>query len=257
MQTLVTPDLTLTAVQSFGLRHPAPVKKLLDCAARLSTATGEQPGWEGVYDPEKVVSTVQDQVRYTLGSGQALREAVATAQSKIAARLATEVSGNLSYYTNQLEEEFDEAASEYAEAVVALPREFTADDITQWDSDTFEAYTRAKHAYAMLNRAKEWMMNLARVVPGESYRSGLDPLFIIIEPGSLDRYAAIQTSTSHHPDNAYKAVGPVALKAVKDGATLRLALPSEAMASSAAYEQQRQEMDAFAWRKLLADTESY
>lgn len=252
-----TSDTTINAVRSFGLEHPKPVARLLEAADKLEAAADEQPGWEGVFDPAKVIDTVRAQARHEIETGQALRTACNAAASKIAARLSREVENDLGFYTDQLEARFDTAASDYAEAVRALPREFTSNDVTGWDTATFDAFTTAKQANAVLEQAKQWMLSLGQVVRSQQFPQEFASEFLVLDPENLEEYAAIQTAGEAPADSGVRAVNPVRMRAAQDGVALRLSLPAQVRETAAGFEQQRHALSPQEWQRVYAGVARY
>lgn len=251
-----TPDMIIDTVRKFGINHPKPVQTLLDAADALADAEADAPGWDGVLDPAKVGEVVRAHAQHKLTSGKEMREAINQAQLKIAQALSAEVKNNLDSYIPQIEDVFAPAAEAYAEAVKDLPREFTATEVTDWAPAQFDAYTRAKQASQIIEQAKNWMLNLGKVVRAESFPNHLNNELIVLEPDCLERYAAIQKATGN-TDPAMRAVNPVRLRAVQDGARLQLQLPSRVREVVAGFERERQVMTPWEDQQLHQRTPSY
>lgn len=242
------------AVQSWSLEHPRSVQSLLDCYTELDSYQTEAPGWEGLFNPKTVAKTVAAHAEYealtrvTEAAGSPVLTAVNAARARLSSEIVKAVSDNLDYYTEQLEPVFGSAADAYEAAAAKLPREFTANDVTTFDAEQFDAYQSARAAAGVLDSARAFMLEISRIVPGEGYDSGsVSGEFLVLDPGSVALYAAVQTADTKGADTAYRAVNPVLLKAVKDGAVLRLALPSEATGAVNAYEHERSGMNPTEW----------
>lgn len=257
MNYLVTPNDTINATRAFGLKHPKKVTDLLDAAEALDNANAEAPGWEGVLDAKKVADVVRANAEHTVTSGQALTEASNRARGLIAQAVTRAVGDNLDGYLDQIEQRFQDAAEEYAEAVKLLPREFNSEDVTGWEPEVFEAYTRAKQANATIEAVKGWLLNLGRVVPSEKFDTSYSTEFLILNPVALEGYYSIQTANGTTTDNALRAVNPVRLKAVQDGIPLSVSLPSEVSDAVNAFEEERHALDRKQSQALRARAEQY
>lgn len=256
MNFYTTPNDTINTTASFGLDHPASVKKLLEAAEALDNAAAEVPGWDGVLDPKKVAGVVRAHAEHAVSTGQALTDAANQARGMIARAISEAVAENLEDYLQQADQRFNRAAKEYTEAAQVLPREFTAEDVTGWEPELFEAYTRARHANTTLEAARVWMLNLGKVIPTEAFPSTFSSEFLVLSPDDLDGYVSIQTAGTTH-DNALQAINPVRLKAVKDGVALSLSLPSEVREAANRFEQQRQALTAQESQQLRARAVAY
>ena len=246
-----SPTDRINTVNAFGLEHPAGVAKLLAVAEALEESVQKSPGWEGVLDPKKVARVVRTQAEHLATTGEPLVRAANQARAMIADALRTSVADNLEAYLEQIEPGFTEAARRYAEAAPLLPSEFTAEDVTSWGPETFTAYTEAKAANAVIEQARQWLLDLGRVVPAEEYRvNKLSTQLLVLQPATLEQYAAIQTAGSGAVDAALKAVDPVRLHAVQDGVALSLSLPSEAAETAGVFEQRYQALGEDAQREL-------
>lgn len=257
MHFLNTPYDTINTANAFGLKHPKDVTTLLDAAKALEEVRTDTPGWDGVLDPKKVASVVRANAEHTITTGQALTDATNQARQKIAYALTDAVANNLDGYLDQIEQRFGDAAEEYAEAVQDLPREFDSSDVTGWEPQIFEAYTRAKQANAVIEQAKEWLLNLGRVVPSEKLNYNHSSEFLVLSPETLEGYVSIQTANGTTTDNALRAVNPVRLKAVQDGIALAVSLPSEVQEMVNGFEEHRQALNQQQSRDLMARAEAY
>lgn len=245
------------AVRSWTLNHPKPVKTLLECWSELEKYQTEAPDWSGLLNPRTVAATVRAHAEYeavnrgTEHAGSATATAVSAARNRLSSEIAGAVSKNLGYYTSQVNETFCAAADQYEAAAAKLPREFTSEDVVGFDAETFEAYHSAKDAAVVLASAREFMLKISQIVPGEAFSAAeVSAEFLILDPGSVEMYSAVQSADTRGADPAYRAVNPVLLKAVKDGAVLRLSLPSEATAAVNNFEEQRAGMNPAQWAQV-------
>ena len=247
------PYLTITQIAGWNATHPKPVKNLLDCHEQLELSQAEPPSWEGLFNPATVAETVQAQAQYTVVTGDAASQAVRTARGRIATALKTVVSENIDAYTTQYEQRFDAAAETYETAAALLPARFAANQVVTFDAEQFQAYQDAKAAAAEIDAAKAWLLSVAELLPDQRFNtSTVATEFLVLDPGSVENYAGVQTADTRGDDNAYSAINPVLLRAVKAGGTLRLALPSDATEDVNAYEHQRSEMTEEQWRSISA-----
>lgn len=257
MYAYTTPDQQISAVRKLGEKHPKPVQDLLDAAQALEEIGTQEPSWEGIEDPTKVVDVVQELVRYRVMNSKELREVRNQARSKIASKLTRTVEDHIGTYLKAVQKAFDTAAEQYTEAVAELPREFDSNDLLQWEPSRFDAYTRAKQANAVLDQIKAWTFDLGKVVNSENYPPSHSTELLVLEPQTLEQYVSIQTANGACTDNALRAVNPVRLKAVKDGVPLRLTLPSKVRRAVTQFDTRYQQLSDAEARELRLQAPAY
>lgn len=250
-------NTTIYTVRNFPFEHPQKVQTLLDAADKLEASTPESPSREGFLDPRKVIQTVEEHAEHALATGDAREQAVRTAGEAIASALIEAVRDNLDHYLNQLRGEFDQAAVSYTQAAQVLPADFTAQDLPGWEPETFDAYQAARSANQVFEKSKQFLLNLGQLVHSETWNHNYANEFLLVNPDTLERYIAVQTSTHQGADRALGDVNPVLLHAVQDGAELRVELPSVVRGEIAGCEQERAGMQEQEFRQLRAGVRAY
>lgn len=249
--------LTANTISKITNKHPKAIQDLLDAGDNLAQLSVNAPDPAGFLDPKTVVDTVHDLARHTLTTGDALDQAVRTAEATIKKALNTELNNNLDYYFGKLEERFDKAAEDYAEAAPLLPDYFTAEDVSGWDEETFTAYRTAKEANAVFEESKAALLDIGRILPAQHLKTIYSNDFLILDADTIEKFVAIQTGGAYDADKTLAAVNPVVLRAVQDGVDLRLVLPAEAQEQINYWEGLRAGMSGQADRELRARVASY
>lgn len=240
-------------VNGWGVNHPKDVRNALDCLRELDNAHAVEPDWSGIFDPATVAETVQAHAAYNASQGEPRSTALERARKQLEDELTDAVTVAFDGYVKQWEERFNAAAKQYTAAAELLPREFNAEDTAAFTVQQFQALQDAKSAAVDLKIAESFLLSSTGVVRDQSFNDNLHATeFLIMDPGSVDLYVAVTNTTgSGYSDPVYASVEPVLLKAVKDGATLRLATPNEATDCVNDYEQQCQAMRDDDYRKVV------
>lgn len=240
-------------VESWNLKHPKKVKDLLEAQAKLEEAVhAPAPSNEGFLSAGTLEAALNEHTMYSLYHGDERRQAINLAQNTIERQLKAEVNNNLDSYLKQVEAIFNPAAEAYAEAVEKLPTgKFTAEDVLGFSELQREAYHAAREAAGTISWASGWLYDLLDL-PGQSL-GGYSRWFLVCEPGNVGGLVCLQLEDDYAGEPAYGALLPPLLRAVRQGARLRVATPAQAREDAEEQEQERQGMDEQAWLTLRRD----
>ena len=240
-------------VESWTLRHPKGVKELLAAQEKLEEAVhAPAPSNEGFLQADTLEAALNEHTMYSLYHGDERRQAINLAQNTIERELKTQVKANLGKYLEQVEAIFNPAAEAYTEAVEKLPAtEFTADAVLGFSEEQREAYHTAREAAGTISWASNWLYDLLDL-PGQSL-GGWGKYFLVCEPGNVGGLVCLQLEEDYAGEPAYGALLPPVLRALRQGAYLRIATPSQAREAAQEQENARQGMDDQAWLNLRRD----
>lgn len=237
-------------VESWNLKHPKKIQELLAAQEKLEEAVhAPAPSNDGFLQADTLEAALNEHTMYSLYHGQERQRAINLARNTIEAQLKTEVNNNLDSYLKQVQAIFEPAAEEYADAVEKLPSgKFTAEDVLNFNAGEREAYHSAREAAAVISWAADWLWDLLDL-PGQSL-GGYSRWFLICAPESVAGLTCLQLEEEHTGEKGYDALLPPLLRALREGAYLRVATPSQARADAEEQEQARTEMSNEAWLTL-------
>lgn len=240
-------------VESWNLKHPKKVKDLLEAQAKLEEAVhAPAPSNEGFLSAETLEAALNEHTMHTLYHGQERQRAINLARTTIERQLKAEVNNSLDSYIKQVEAIFNPAAESYADAVEKLPATvFTAEDVLGFSEEQREAYHTAREAASVISWAADWMWELLDL-PGQSL-GGYSRWMLAAEPGSVAGLTVLQLEGDYAGEPAYGALLPPLLRALREGARLRVATPAQARAEAEKLEAERQNMSNEAWLTLRRD----
>lgn len=240
-------------VESWNLKHPKKVKDLLEAQAKLEEAVhAPVPSNQGFLSAETLEAALNEHTMHTLYHGDERRQAINLAQSTIERQLKAEVNNGLDSYLKQVKAVFDPAAEEYAEAIEQLPSsKFTAEEVLGFSQEQREAYHTAREAAGVISWAADWLWELLDL-PGQSL-GGWGKWFLVCAPESVAGLTCLFLEEEHTGEKGYDALLPPLLRALREGARLRIATPSQAREAAQEQENARQGMDEQAWLTLRRD----
>lgn len=122
----------------------------------------------------------------------------------------------------QLAPEFDRAASEFTEAVRALPDDLSDTAIVQAGPAVLAEYQRAAQAQGVLDRFDHWLASL-RELPG-SGAGPVDPITRILRPANPDQLSRLENAHSAR----YGKLRPLYVVAVREEIQFAMNTPREA-----------------------------
>lgn len=240
-------------VSNWNLKHPKKVKDLLEAQAKLEELVhAPSPSNQGFLSAETLEAAIDQHTRFTLYNGQERRQAINLAQNTIDRELKTQVKANLDKYLEQVEAIFNPAAEAYAEAVDKLPaNKFTAEDVLAFNESQRAAYHAAREAAGTISWASGWLYDLLDL-RGQSL-GGYSRWFLVCAPETVGGLTCLQLEDDYAGEPAYGALLPPVLRAVREGAYLRVATPAQAREDAQEQENARQGMDDQAWLTLRRD----
>ena len=240
-------------VESWNLKHPKKVKDLLEAQAKLEEAVhAPAPSNEGFLSPDTLEAALNEHTMHALYHGQERQRAINLARNTIERQLKAEVNNNLDSYLKQVEAIFNPAAEAYANAVEKLPTgKFTADAVLGFSEEQREAYHTAREAAGVISWAADWLWELLDL-RGQSL-GGYSRWMLVAEPGSVAGLTVLQLEGDYAGEPAYGALLPPLLRALREGARLRVATPAQARAEAEKLEAERQNMSNEAWLTLRRD----
>ncbi|EFQ79918.1 hypothetical protein [Corynebacterium pseudogenitalium] len=240
-------------VSNWTLRHPAKVKDLLEAQAKLEQLVhAPAPSNQGFLSAETLESALNEHTKHTLYSGQERQRAINLARNTIERELKAQVNANLDKYLEQVKQIFEPAAETYTEAVEKLPATmFTAEDVLGFSEEQREAYHTAREAAGVISWAADWLWALLDL-PGQSL-GGYSRWMLVAEPGSVAGLTVLQLEEDYAGEPAYGALLPPVLRALREGARLRVATPVQARAEAEELEAERQNMSQENWLNLRRD----
>lgn len=240
-------------VESWNLKHPKKVKELLAAQEKLEQAVhAPAPSNDGFLSAETLEAALNEHTMHTLYHGEERQRAINLARNTIERQLKAEVNNNLNSYLKQVEAIFTPAAEAYAEAVEKLPAtRFTAEDVLGFSEEQREAYHTAREAAGVISWAANWLYDLVDL-PRQGL-GGYSRWFLVCAPESVAGLTVLQLEEDYAGEPAYGALLPPVLRAVREGAYLRVATPAQAREDAEEQEQERQGMDDQAWLTLRRD----
>ncbi|MCG7465978.1 hypothetical protein J8246_00490 [Corynebacterium tuberculostearicum] len=240
-------------VENWTLKNPKAVENLLEARAKLEELVhAPAPSNDGFLSAETLESAIDQHTRFTLYNGQERRQAINLAQNTIERELKAEVNNNLNSYLKQVEAIFNPAAEAYAEAVEKLPTgKFTAEDVLNFSEPERVAYHSAREAAGVISWAADWLWELLDL-PGQRL-DGWGKWFLVCEPGNVAGLTCLFLEEEHTGEKGYDALLPPLLRALREGAYLRVATPAQASEAAQEQEHARQGMDEQAWLTLRRD----
>ena len=240
-------------VESWNLKHPKKVKDLLEAQAKLEEAVhAPAPSNEGFLSADTLEAALNEHTMHDLCHGAERTKAINLARNTIERQLKAEVNNNLDSYLKQVEAVFAPAASAYADAVEKLPTgKFTADAVLGFSEEQREAYHTAREAAGVISWAADWLWALLDL-PRQSL-GNWGKWFLVCAPESVAGLTCLFLEEEHTGEKGYDALLPPLLRALREGAYLRIATPSQARADAEEQEHVRQGMDEQAWLTLRRD----
>lgn len=237
-------------VESWNLKHPKKVKDLLEARAKLEELVhAPTPSNQGFLSAETLEAALNEHTKHTLYSGQERQRAINLARNTIERELKAQVNANLDKYLEQVKQIFEPASKEYTEAVEKLPTsKFTAEDVLGFSEEQREAYHTAREAAGVISWAADWLWELLDL-RGQSL-DGWGKYFLVCEPGNVAGLTCLFLEEEHTGEKGYDALLPPLLRAVRQGARLRVATPAQAREDAEEQEQARTEMSNEAWLTL-------
>lgn len=240
-------------VTNWNLKHPKKVKDLLEAQAKLEEAVhAPSPSTDGFLQADTLEAALNEHTMHTLYHGDERRQAINLARNSIERELKTQINANLDSYITQVKKIFEPAAEAYTEAVEKLPTgKFAADDVLNFNAGEREAYHSAREAAGVISWAADWLWELLDL-PGQSL-GGYSRWMLAAEPGSVAGLTCLQLEEDYAGEPAYGALLPPVLRALREGAQLRIATPAQAREDAQRQENARQGMDDQAWLTLRRD----
>ena len=237
-------------LKSWNLKHPKKIQELLAAQEKLEEAVhAPAPSNEGFLSAETLEAALNEHTMHTLYHGQERQRAINLARNTIERQLKAEVNNNLDSYLKQVEAIFNPAAEAYAEAVEKLPAtKFTAEDVLAFSESQREAYHTAREAAGVISWTAGWLHDLLDL-PGQSL-GNWGKWFLVCAPESVAGLTCLFLEEEHTGEKGYDALLPPLLRALRQGARLRIAIPSQARADAEEQEQARTEMSNEAWLTL-------
>lgn len=240
-------------VESWNLKHPKKVKDLLEAQAKLEEAVhAPAPSTDRFLSADTLEAAIDEHTKYAVMQGDERRQAINLARNTIERQLKTEVNNSLGSYLKQVEAIFNPAAEKYTEAVEKLPTgKFTAEDVLAFSESQRGAYHTAREAAGVISWASGWLYDLLDL-PGQRL-GGYSRWVLVAEPGSVAGLTCLQLEEDYAGEPAYGALLPPLLRALREGAELRVATPAQARVAAEEQEQARLSMDSQDWLNLRRD----
>lgn len=240
-------------LKSWNLKHNKKIQELLAAESKLEEAVhAPSPSTDGFLSADTLEAALNEHTMHTLYHGDERRQAINLARNTIERQLKTEVNNSLDSYLKQVEAIFNPAAQEYAQAVEKLPSgKFTAEDVLGFSEEQREAYHAAREAAGVISWAADWLWELLDL-RGQSL-GGYTRWMLVAEPGSVAGLTCLQLEEDYAGEPAYGALLPPVLRALREGAQLRIATPAQAREDAQRQENARQGMDDQAWLTLRRD----
>lgn len=241
-------------VESWNLKHPKKIQELLAAQKKLEEAVhAPAPSNQGFLSAETLEAALNEHTKHTLYSGQERQRAINLARNTIDRELKAQVNANLDKYLEQIEAIFNPAAEKYTEAVEKLPAtgKFTAEDVLAFSESQREAYHTAREAAGVISWTAGWLHDLLDL-RGQSL-DGWGKWFLVCAPESVAGLTCLFLEEEHTGEKGYDALLPPLLRALREGARLRVATPAQAREDAEEQEQARQGMDEQAWLTLRRD----
>ena len=240
-------------VESWNLKHPKKVKELLDAQEKLEQAVhAPAPSNDGFLQADTLEAALNEHTMHALYHGDERRQAINLARNTIERQLKAEVNNSLDSYLKQVEAIFNPAAEAYTEAVEQLPSEkLTAEDVLGLPEEQREAYHSARQAAGTISWAANFLYGLLDL-PGQRL-GNWGKWFLVCAPESVAGLTCLFLEEEHTGEKGYDALLPPLLRALREGAQLRVATPAQAREAAQEQENARQGMDEQAWLTLRRD----
>lgn len=241
-------------VSDWNLKNPKKVKDLLEARAKLEEAVhAPAPSNQGFLQADTLEAALNEHTMYSLYHGEERQRAINLARNTIEAQLKAEVNNNLDSYLKQVEAIFNPAAEAYAEAIEKLPAtgKFTAEQVLNFNEGQREAYHSARQAAGTITWTAGWLHSLLDL-PGQRL-GNWGKWFLVCAPETVGGLTCLQLEDDYAGEPAYGALLPPLLRALREGAYLRIATPSQARADAEEQEQARSEMSDQNWLNLRRD----
>lgn len=237
-------------INNWSLKHPKKVIDLLKAQQKLEEVIdAPAPDTTGLFNEKTVATTLDTMVNHSLVSGHERVRAVNQARTLIENKLNQEIQNSLDNYLDQASESFDKAAELYAANIYKLPASpFTAEQALEFSAEQREAYEKVVEAAGELSHWMGWALELTEL-PAE----GLGPwskFFTIVSPETVGGLMVLQLEDASTGNPAWDRTLPAVARAVREGATLRLATPTTARREADRVEEERQAMSDEAHRVL-------
>lgn len=242
----------MSNLSNWNLKHPKEVSQLLKAQEKLEQLiNAPEPDVSGLFNEKTLESTLDAMIQHSLVSGGQRAREVNRARTLIENRLNQAIQENLDSYLEQAAESFNAAAQTYSANIYELPASpFTAEDALGFSAEEREAYDKVVEAAGVLSYWMEWALEL-KELPGE----GLGPWskwHTIVSPETVGGLMVAQLEDATTGNPAWDRTLPVVSKALREGATLRLATPTQARREAEEVEEERQSMSDEAHRVLRA-----
>lgn len=240
-------------VESWNLKHNKKIQELLAAQAKLEEAVhAPAPSNDGFLSAETLEAALNEHTMYSLYHGDERRQAINLARNTIERELKAQVNADLDSYLKQVEAIFNPAAEAYAEAVEQLPSgKFTAEDVLNFSQGEREAYYEALEAAGTIAWAAGWLYSLVDL-PGQRL-GNWGKWFLVCAPETVGGLTCLHLEEEHTGEKAYDSLLPPLLRALREGAELRVATPSQAREDAQEQEQARLEMSNENWLNLRRD----
>lgn len=237
-------------LNEWNLKHSKEVNQLLKAQEKLEEVVNSPaPDTSGLFDPKTTESTLDALIQHSLVSGHERVRAVNQARGLIERKLNQEIQNNLDNYLAQASESFDKAAEQYEANIDLLPSTpFTAEDVLGFSAEQREAYDRVCEAAGVLSHWMGWSLELTEL-PAESL-GPWSKFFTIVSPETVGGLVVLQLEEPSTGNTAWDKTLPVVARALREGASLRLASPTAARREADRVEEERQAMSDEAHRVL-------
>lgn len=229
-------------LNTWSLKHGREVTQLLKAQNKLEQLiNAPEPDVSGLFNENTLESTLDTMIQHSLVSGSQRVREVNRARTLIENRLNQAISSNLDSYLEQAAESFDAAAQTYESYIYELPSTpFTAEDALAFTAEQREAYDKVCEAAGVLTHWMQWALELT-----ELPAAGLGPWskwHTIVDADNVGGLLILELEDATTGNPAYDRTLPVVARALREGATLRLATPTTARRGADSLEQERQEM---------------
>ena len=237
-------------LNNWNLKHSKEVNQLLKAQEKLEEVVNSPaPDTSGLYSEKTLEKTLDDMVNHSLVSGHERVRAVNQARSLIENKLNQEIQNNLDNYLAQAAESFDEAAQIYEQNIHLLPsKPFTAEDALGFSAEQREAYDRVVDAAGVLSYWMDWALAL-KELPAESL-GRWNKHHVIVDADNVGGLMILELEEASTGNTAWDRTLPVVARALREGASLRLATPTTARREADRVEEERQGMSDEAHRVL-------
>ena len=229
-------------VESWNLKHPKKIQELLAAQEKLEEAVhAPAPRNEGFLSAETLEAAIDEHTKYAVMQGEERQRAINLARNTIERQLKAEVNANLDSYITQVKQIFEPAAEAYAEAVEQLPSsKFTAEAVLAFSEEQREAYHTAREAAGTISWAANWLYDLLELPRQRLGNWG--KWFLVCAPETVGGLTCLHLEEEHTGEKAYDSLLPPVARALREGASLRVAVPAQARAEAEKLEAERQNM---------------